>query len=126
MSIPLSFNQPYALTALIGLVLLWHWQKRTLVNLTPARRRNSFFLRMGGFAFLIFALSNPLWIQDRRQTSVAWLIDRSRSMGDEATKAATPFFEATQKLGQMKSWILTPFAGNAAILPSMKDSEKLN
>ncbi|MEZ0298707.1 MAG: VWA domain-containing protein, partial [Candidatus Methylacidiphilales bacterium] len=128
MTFPIELNQPYALLALAALAILFWWQRQTLAPLSPLRRRLSFFLRCLGFVFLVLALTDPRWLKEERRTSVAWLVDRSRSVGDEAEKRAVPFFQEAERTGSMPSWKWIPFAGKSELNPTAPkpEGEKIN
>ncbi|PTY03359.1 chloride channel protein [Verrucomicrobia bacterium LW23] len=126
MTFPLELNQPYALLALAVLGLLYYWQLQTLAPLSPWRRNASFLLRCLGVVLLVLALTDPRWLSQTRQTAVAWVVDRSRSVGEEAEKRAVPFFEETQRAAAMPSWKWIPFAGRSELVPTVAEGARVN
>jgi Ca-activated chloride channel family protein len=108
----LELTHPSLLWALLGLGLIaWgHWH--TLAPFSPRRRRVSLALRSAIFILAVFAVTEPRWMQQRRETHVIWLVDVSRSAGAAAIAAAQKL--AAQTTGvKSQSWIA--FAGRPAL-----------
>jgi uncharacterized membrane protein len=116
----LELTHPGVLWALLGLVLIAWWHRRTLAPFSPRRRWVAFTLRCVVFLLVVLALAEPRWLEQRRQTHVIWLVDLSRSVGSAAT-------DAVRKLGaqptgvKSQSWIT--FAGKPAFT---KDGKSLS
>src|SRR5436190_6052084 len=119
---PLELTHPVFLWALLGLGLIAWWHRHTLAPFSPLRRRVSLALRSAIFLLAVFALTEPRWMQQRRETHVIWLVDVSRSAGAAAIEAAQKL--AAQATGvKSQSWIA--FAGRPALAKDGKSISAL-
>ena len=117
MKIPLEIMLPWLLLGLpLLLPILWWWQRRSLSPLTRRQRLISLILRSSIMALVVAALTEPLWLSERRATHVFWAVDVSRSVGGEAVRTATNFVAAANKAGGIESSGWLAFAGRAATL----------
>jgi uncharacterized membrane protein/uncharacterized protein YegL len=115
----LELTYPFFLWALFGLGFIVWWHRRGLALFSPRRRFLSSVLRGLLFVLVVLALTEPRWMQRRRETHVIWLVDVSRSVGRSAIDAAQKF--AAQATGmESQSWVA--FAGRSALV---KDPKKL-
>ena len=77
----LELTHPGFLCALLGLGFIVWWHRHTLAPFSPRRKLLSSILRSAIFVFVVLALTEPRWMQQRRETHVIWLVDVSRSVG---------------------------------------------
>ena len=118
----LELTHPSLLWALLGLGLIAWSHRRTLAPFSPRRRLLSLALRSAVFVLVVLALTEPRWVQQRRETHVIWLVDLSRSVGNAAIEAARKL--TAQPAGvKSQSWIA--FAGCSALAKDEKSLSEL-
>jgi uncharacterized membrane protein/uncharacterized protein YegL len=118
----MELTHPWLLLALAGLALIAWWHRRTLAPFSHRRRLLSLALRSAVFVLVVLALTEPRWLQQRRETHVIWLVDLSRSVGNAAIEAARKL--AAQPTGvKSQSWIA--FAGRSALAKDEKSLSEL-
>lgn len=76
------------------LVLLFLWvQRRTLNDMTPARKRWALGIRLSVLTLICLALSEVHLIHPNRSLTVLFLVDGSRSMSDQQKEQAQRFIQ---------------------------------
>jgi len=107
----IEFLHFWPLAGLLGLGLIWWWHRRSAAPFSHNRRLLSLALRCAIFVLLIFALTEPRWIGQRREQCVIWLVDASRSVGAAARERALAFSGETTKSKTFKQQSFIAFAG---------------
>lgn len=101
----------WPLAGLLGIGLLVGCHRRSATPFSAKRRLLSLVLRCSIFVLLIFALTEPRWIGQRREQYVIWLVDMSRSVGTAARDRALAFAAEVQRGNSYKEQSTIAFAG---------------
>lgn len=101
----------WPLAGLLWIALLAWWHRQSATPFSPKRRLLSFLLRCCIFTLLIFALTEPRWIGQRREQYVIWLVDMSRSVGNAARDHALAFAAEAARGKSYKEQSTIAFAG---------------
>ncbi len=109
----LEFLEPWALLGLIGLIPIWYWHWRSLSPHSDRRKRLNLKLRCLMLILMVLALMDPRSLSTTPRKHYFWIVDRSRSVGEEAMNSATNFVNTVNSSGGVDSeaWIL--FAGES-------------
>ena len=98
MNFGLSFTNPWALALLPPLVAFFAWTaRRTLADLSTARRRLALALRVLVCTLLVLALAGMQLVRFNRDLAVMFVVDYSDSVGPEAKQKAADFINAAVK-----------------------------
>jgi Ca-activated chloride channel family protein len=118
MRMPIEFEFPWALLGLGSLFLVWWYGRRSVALFKPSRRRLSLLLRGLIVGLVVFALADPRWLQPTERQHVLWLVDVSRSVGEEGVKKAEAFITEANHGGEIASQSIAAFAGEAQLVPT--------
>ena len=95
---PVAFASPlYLLLAPPLLLLVWLLGRRSLAGLEPVRRRMALGMRMLVVLLLVLSLAEVQWRDLTRRVEVVFVLDHSRSIPDQETKAALELIEASRQ-----------------------------
>ena len=90
----LSFSNPFALALFLPLAIYFVWlSRRSLADLSPARRRFSTGLRLFILALLVFALAGTQIVRFNRDLATIFVLDYSDSVTPDAKTRALKFIQ---------------------------------
>ena len=117
MNFGLSFTNPWALALFPPLVAFFAWTaRRTLADLSTARRRLALALRVLVCGFLVLALAGTQLVRFNRDLAVMFVVDYSDSVGPEAKQHAADFINQAVKTRQAgDNWGVVVFGRDAFV-----------
>ncbi|MGE9290964.1 MAG: VWA domain-containing protein [Puniceicoccales bacterium] len=113
----LSILYPWAFALLPLAVLFWLWQRGSLSDLPPGRRRTSTAVRITLFTVLVLALADPRLLLEQHQAQVVFVADASDSLGAEARNRVPQVRDFSGDLPRS----LVLFAGEAEVYDFPED-----
>jgi len=122
----LSFTDPWALLLLLPL-LPWfgYWTQHSLSDLSPARRRLTFGVRLVVIVLLVLALAGIQLVRISKDLAVVFVLDFSDSISQESKRAAVKYIQqATKRMRPRDKAGLVVFGSEAFV--DTAPSEKLN
>jgi uncharacterized membrane protein len=109
-SIQLELTRPWWLGGLAVLPVLAYYFYRTLVDFVRWQRAVSLVLRSVIVALLLLALAGLSLVRPTRELFVVFAIDRSESVGDDASKAIDDFLTRAAPHAGSNRFAVLPFA----------------
>jgi len=104
---------PWMLTGLAGLFVLVYWHRHTVALLTRRRQLVSLGLRSAILVLIVLALCDPRLRLERKREHLIWLVDVSRSVGEEGLKRYQALAGDPRLQEGFESQSLVVFAGQA-------------
>jgi hypothetical protein len=94
MNFGVSFTNPWALALLPPLAVYFWWlARRSLADLSPARRRVAVFMRLLVATLVVLAIAGAQLVRFNRDLAVMFVLDHSDSVGPEAKTKALAYIE---------------------------------
>lgn len=119
----------YPLAGLAAIWLLWKFSRNNIALLTPRRRLISFALRSTILVLIVLALCDPRFHSTRQREFVIWLVDVSRSVGQNAIQQFEKTFPQLNKDHAIiafggKNAEITDTSALNQLVPSTLDDQK--
>ncbi len=116
----LEFTHPKFLFGLLLIaVLLWGF-RYSLIDFSVAQRRLSLFIRSVILLLIVLALAGLTLLSPSTEKMFVFLIDQSRSIDENAGRAAQTFVDEFRALAEKSKtpYLVVPFASSPQLVPS--------
>ncbi len=95
---PIQFTDPYWLLILPPLLVYFYWQhRRTITDMSPARKRIALVLRCLLAALLVLVVAGFRWVKRGDALAVVFLVDGSRSVRDDQLPRIESYIGTAQR-----------------------------